>query len=661
MGRSNPDDVTLHDLDPSYQNKLVEWLSKSKSVVDIGVTPDGFKITIDPGGEFHDVSIETVLNAAMGSRARTKRIDPDFEARLYEFLYQHGAHLTFGAAKNEFDLMLTADGVSARGQATDEDFEIALVLAEEQFMAGLPAHVLPPEQRAALVQALVPAAQRQEEHEAYVHGMLPPGMAKYLAPGGYAPVTRALPAPAAPAPKPRKKPAAAAAAAAPAESENVAALRRAFGGGAAQEREEREDAQAAAREMLPPGMHGLVKNRRSGYEVVLATGWDFDFAGYPDNTRKSALLEAKRWLLKMYPDAEFYEYHGGSDVDVTTPELGTVATMRWRQSDADYEGNRRGGPSYANWVEDVSILLERGGYHFGEAQAEYWRHLYQAGFSASEAAHEFEQTWLAERGYAGNQRKLVANWDEAVQRHFGLSVGDVALFHGSQRVRIKSMRRVPGGVAADVVAIDRVPGVNLTEWTTAADNLQPVSGYEENARRPPPPPSSKPFDPSAPRESYTKPHHFAVNMAANASGEFSRYGTYRVYSVSPFSGERAPRGYVWGVMGYGQGEGAYEGASAQAEQMQRHPGPGVSRVRSLGTSVEWLQPERMHLETNAGDMAANAEGGKWHVPGSAWRIHVVGGDIDPTSFGSYREAAQYARSKYGGDDGWSVEWHSGAG
>jgi hypothetical protein len=461
--------------------------------------------------------------------------------------------------------------------------------------------------------------------------MLPPGMAKYLAPGGYAPVTQALPAPAAPAPKPRKKPAAAAAAAAPAESENVAALRRAFGGGAAQEREEREDAQAAAREMLPPGMQGLVKNRR-------------------------------------------------------------------------------GGPSYANWVEDVSTLLERGGYHFGEAQAEYWRHLYQAGFSASEAAHEFEATWLAERGYAGNQRKLVANWDEAVQRHFGLSVGDVALFHGSQRVRIKSMRRVPGGVAADVVAIDRVPGVNLTEWTTAADNLQPVSGYEENARRPPPPPSSKPFDPSAPRESYTKPHHFAVNMDPDAA--LARY--WSAIEDGDIAEAREAKGDLmnwierggfepdWVASGHSRQEfQALTGASMRARhgsphgltenrrpqtprQMYRHEVAESLKMAGVpeytaysmvdGDHREFMlasfqnrdNPEIVAHHILEQERAASQERGYgWGTtpnlaPSGSWRIQLAGRDIDPQPFAHFTEAQTYAQEKYG-PSGWTVEWHSGAG
>jgi hypothetical protein len=54
----------------------------------------------------------------------------------------------------------------------------------------------------------------------------------------------------------------------------------------------------------------------------------------------------------------------------------------------------------------------------------------------------------------------------------------------------------------------------LDAVTAAGGDIE--SHLAANTRqRPPPPPSSKPFDPSAPREHYAKSHHFAVNDLAD--------------------------------------------------------------------------------------------------------------------------------------------------
>jgi hypothetical protein len=397
------DDITLYDIAPAFQDRLAAWLIKKPHgvIVDIGATPEAFKLTLDPGGESTNASFEDALHDAMGSRSRTKYIDPELEGRIHEFLVAKNAHLTFGASKDgEFNVVLS--NPDARGVGTDEDFEIALMLAEEEFWQNMPARPLPPGTRAALEHALKPRLQREEEsHEALRRALLVPRPELDLDTGS-APV-RARPK------RPAKKP--------------VAAL-------------------------------------------------------------------------------------------ASAPSPASVATPL--------------GPS-PSWFIPKAV------------------------------------------------REEIREDESRAQLHKAL--------------------------------------------------MEPRAGLE-----------------------------------ANASGEHSKSGTYRVYSTSPFSGERAPHGYVWGVMGYGQGEGAYEGAAAQAEDMRQE---GFKRVRNLGTMVEWLQPERMHLETNPG--VGTYPRGRFerartphdvNVPeGGSWRIRLAGNDIVPIEYRHAADAEDYARRKYG-PSGWTVEWHN---
>jgi hypothetical protein len=524
------DDITLYDIDPAFQDKLIAWLSKKPHgvIVDIGATDDAFKLTFDPGGETISASFEDALNEAMGSRSRTKRIDPQLEERVHKFLLSLGAHLTFGASKDGV-FNMTVSNHQARGVASDEDFEIALVLAEEQFWVNMPAHPLPAAKHAALAQALVPAAQREAEREAQVEEMLPPGMRKWAL--GQPTMSRS----------PEVKTA---------------------------EEEQRD----AALEMLPAGMHGLVKN----------------------------------------------------------------------------------GLRYGDWVGQVNDTLERRGYSFYDAQVAYWRQLYQAGFGPQQAAEEFETTWLAERGYAGNTRRpSYGEWDYIAEGVFGEMVGDSE--KGSRlfsEMGDEYWRR-----AYD---LGMSPG-EAVERAHYGVSLDAPYEYNNNARRPPPAPSSRPFDPSVPPVRYAKPHHFAVNydLQENARPKSPR-GMYRREVVESLHMAGVPE-YVASSMVYGDHAEFVLAAFKNKDnpEVVAHHIVEQERAASRERGYGWGSYDK-----NAHPMAA---GGGFHgVPrdrraqhaaSGAWRIHVAGGDIDPQRFGDYDDAAQHARSKYG-PGGWQVEWAS---
>ena len=160
-----PSEYTLYDIDPGFQERVLKWLSKKNIVIDIGTTTDAFKITFDPGGEVVTDSIEEAINDAMRSRARARRIDPEMEQRIHSFLEAKGAHLTFGAAGNVFNVVVSSP--DATGKASDEDMELAIVLAEEAFWDSMPAHVLAPADRSALEHAVMrgPLEREEEAHE----------------------------------------------------------------------------------------------------------------------------------------------------------------------------------------------------------------------------------------------------------------------------------------------------------------------------------------------------------------------------------------------------------------------------------------------------------------------------------------------------------------
>ena len=263
------DDVALYDIAPAFQDKLAAWLVKKPHgvIVDIGATPEAFVITMDPGGKSTNASFEDALHDAMGSRSRTKYIDPELEAKVHEFLVAKNAHMTFGASKDgTFNVVLS--NPDARGTGSDEDFEIALMLAEEEFWQNMPARPLPPGTRAALEHALKPREQRDEEsHEALRRALLVPR--PELDAGPALPAARQK----RPAKKPQAVPAAAATSLGPSPSWFIPKAYR------------DDEAQAQLHKALMEPRAGLEANRQGygewagGVESMLeARGYDFQDA-----------------------------------------------------------------------------------------------------------------------------------------------------------------------------------------------------------------------------------------------------------------------------------------------------------------------------------------------------------------------------------------------
>jgi len=165
--KTDRDDVTLYDLDPKFQDRVLKWLTKGNVAVDIKPVDVGFEFTVDPGEKFIAPDFETGLCEAMGARYKQRLVNPEFSERVHECLSEHAASITFMSApvdRNDIGFKISVSNREARGENVDQDFEIALVLAEDEFLARLPAHRMPADERAALEQALVPPAQREEEH-----------------------------------------------------------------------------------------------------------------------------------------------------------------------------------------------------------------------------------------------------------------------------------------------------------------------------------------------------------------------------------------------------------------------------------------------------------------------------------------------------------------
>jgi hypothetical protein len=166
--KTDPDDVTLYDLDPKFQDRLLKWLTKEpNTIVELGPLADGgFAFAIFNGKSFEAPDFETGLCEAMGARYKQRLVNPEFSERVHECLSEYGATLTIGAAtKGPPVFSVLVSNAEARGGDLDEDFEIALVLAEDKFVAALPQHRMPSDEREALEQALVPPAQREEESD----------------------------------------------------------------------------------------------------------------------------------------------------------------------------------------------------------------------------------------------------------------------------------------------------------------------------------------------------------------------------------------------------------------------------------------------------------------------------------------------------------------
>ncbi len=166
--KTDPDDVTLYDLDPKFQDRLLKWLTKDPyTIVEVAPIADGgFAFAVLNGKSFEAPDFESGVCEAMGARYKHRLVNPEFSERVHECLTEYGATLMFGAAINGVPAFKVgvANG-EARGGDVDEDFEVALVLAEEQFHSRLSGPRLPPEEREALEQALVPPAQREEEND----------------------------------------------------------------------------------------------------------------------------------------------------------------------------------------------------------------------------------------------------------------------------------------------------------------------------------------------------------------------------------------------------------------------------------------------------------------------------------------------------------------
>jgi hypothetical protein len=141
------DDVTLYDIPPGFQTRLLSWLKKQNAVINLATYSGGFEVTVDPGGKFTARTFEDAILDATKSRA-AKQINPEFGKRVYAWLFAHGAHMTFGERDGEFTVALSDQyGQGRRTEATDVDFEVALVIAEDEFT--LAAGEAEPETRAA--------------------------------------------------------------------------------------------------------------------------------------------------------------------------------------------------------------------------------------------------------------------------------------------------------------------------------------------------------------------------------------------------------------------------------------------------------------------------------------------------------------------------------
>ncbi len=130
------DDVTLYDIPPAFQKRLLKWLDKGDGV-QLTAYAGGFNArALGPYGEpFTARTFEAALLGAMKSRAE-EQIDPEFGRRVHAWLEAHDAEMTITSPKtNQFRMRLLADDGRLVSDAIDEDLEVALVFAEDQFLA----------------------------------------------------------------------------------------------------------------------------------------------------------------------------------------------------------------------------------------------------------------------------------------------------------------------------------------------------------------------------------------------------------------------------------------------------------------------------------------------------------------------------------------------
>jgi len=165
--KTDPDDLTLYDLDPKFQARLLKWLVDNMATIVVTVENGKFHIEKSSENQCDADDLESGLNFVIKSKARRGAVSGEFQSRVKEFLSEHEAALVINAAPFEGEIGFRVTVASDHGEGTDVDidFEIALVLAEDNFFASVPKHRLPPDDRAALEQALVPPAQREEEND----------------------------------------------------------------------------------------------------------------------------------------------------------------------------------------------------------------------------------------------------------------------------------------------------------------------------------------------------------------------------------------------------------------------------------------------------------------------------------------------------------------
>jgi len=130
------DDIELYDIPPVFQNRMLKWLGKHQERLTISVVDDKFLVTPREarGGSSQHKSLEHALNHAMGSRAETGHIRTRFATKVRQWLAAENAKMIISSNGDLFVVELHGDSAMSRDE--DEDLEVALVLAEEQYGAS---------------------------------------------------------------------------------------------------------------------------------------------------------------------------------------------------------------------------------------------------------------------------------------------------------------------------------------------------------------------------------------------------------------------------------------------------------------------------------------------------------------------------------------------
>ncbi len=130
------DDIELYDIPPVFQNRLLKWLDTHGERLTIRVVDDKFVVTpnVHREGSSQHKSLEHALNHMMRSKAKEQHVNPRFSTRVRKWLAAENAKMVIGASGAMFIVELHGDRAMARDE--DEDLEVALVLAEDQYVAG---------------------------------------------------------------------------------------------------------------------------------------------------------------------------------------------------------------------------------------------------------------------------------------------------------------------------------------------------------------------------------------------------------------------------------------------------------------------------------------------------------------------------------------------